>query len=305
MILVCGATGDLGGRVVRELVAGGQHVRALVRPTTDATALERTGVEVARGDLRQPDTLDVALQGVDTVVTTANAIGRLLAGPTDLSIDAVDRDGNANLVRAAERAGVRRFVFVSAAGGEGMAGSAPFAAAKVATEELLRSSSLPVVIVRPDMFQEIWAGRLGGFDAEAGRAQIFGRGRTRHRYVAVDDVAALTAHLALAPDPPAVVEVGGPEALSPREVLALYEDATGRSFRVVPVPRPVLKVAGRLLARVKPGLGSVMGMALHADTQEFGTSDAALREAGIEPRPVSDYVRQEVARLAPATGAGT
>jgi hypothetical protein len=67
----------------------------------------------------------------------------------------------------------------------------------------------------------------------------------------------------------------------------------------------VLKVASRLLARVKPGLGSVMGMALHADTQEFGTSDAPLREAGIEPRPVSDYVRQEVARLAPATGAAS
>ncbi len=191
-------------------------------------------------------------------MTTANAIGRLLAGPTDLSIDAVDRDGNANLVHAAERAGVRRFVFVSAAGGEGMARSAPFAAAKHATEELLRSSSLPAVIVRAEMFQEVLAGRLGGFDAEAGRAQIFGRGRTPHRYVAVDDVAALTAHLAVAPDPPAVVEVGGPEA----------------------------------------------GMALHGDTEEFATTDAPLREAGIEPRPVSAYVRSEVSRLVPARGAG-
>lgn len=101
MILVCGATGDLGGRVVRELVGGGHRVRALVRPATDSTALEGLGVEVVRGDLRDPASLVPALEGVDTVVTTANAIGRLLAGPTDLSIGSVDRDGNANLVRAA------------------------------------------------------------------------------------------------------------------------------------------------------------------------------------------------------------
>lgn len=124
------------------------------------------------------------------------------------------------------------------------------------------------------------------------------------REPAVDDVAALTAHLAVAPDPPAVVEVGGPEALSPREVLALYEAGTGRSLRVVPVPRPVLRVASRLLARVRPGLGSVMGMALHGDIEEFATTDAPLREAGIEPRPVSAYVRSEVSRLVPARGAG-
>ena len=105
MILVCGATGHLGGRIVQRLVEDGREVRALVRPATDATTLENLGVEIVRGDLRDPASLDAPLAGVDTVVTTANAIGRLLAGPTDLSITAVDRDGNANLVRAAERAG--------------------------------------------------------------------------------------------------------------------------------------------------------------------------------------------------------
>lgn len=297
MILVCGATGDLGGRVVRELTDAGHRVRALVRPTTDATALDNAGVEVVRGDLRDAGSLEPAVRGVDTVVTTANALGRMLAGRTDLTIRAVDQEGNAHLVGAAELAGVSRFVFLSAAGVEDMARKAPLPAAKLATEMLLGASSMRSVIVRPEMFQEVWAGRAGGFDAEAGRAQIYGRGSTPHRYVATDDVAALTAHLALAPDPPAVVELGGPDALTAREVLAVWEAETGRPFAVRRVPRPALAVASRLLARVRPELASVMAMALHADTTPFGGTDEPLREAGIEPRPLRDYVRAEVARL--------
>ena len=135
MILVCGATGDLGGRIVRLLIREGQQVRALVRPETDATRLQGDGVEVIRGDLRDPASLVPALAGIDTVVTTANAIGRILAGPTDLTIADVDGQGTQNLIRAAEQAGVGRFVFVSVAGtGEDSAHLAPLMAAKWAAE---------------------------------------------------------------------------------------------------------------------------------------------------------------------------
>lgn len=101
MILVCGATGDLGGRIARLLVSEGRRVRALVRPATDATGLEDDGIQVIRGDLRDPASLDAAMAGVDTVITTANAIGRLLAGAKDLTIAAVDGEGNKHLIRAA------------------------------------------------------------------------------------------------------------------------------------------------------------------------------------------------------------
>lgn len=295
MILVCGATGDLGGRIVHRLLGRGQRVRALVRPTTDAGTLERSGAEVVRGDLRDPASLDRATAGVDTVVTTANAIGRVLEGGTDLTIADVDRTGNENLVRAAERAGVRRFVLVSMAGVEGMAQVAPYAAAKLATEQLLEHAPMEVVIVRPDMFQELWAGKEGGIDATAGRAVLYGRGRTPHRLVAVDDVAALTTHLALAPDPPRVVEFGGPEALTQRDVVAAWEAATGRSFTVRRVPRPVLAVMRRVLARFRPGLASVMGMALYGDRHTLAGDDRPLREAGIEPRSVTTFVQEAAA----------
>jgi uncharacterized protein YbjT (DUF2867 family) len=61
MYLLVGATGLLGGRIADRLVADNLPVRALVRPRSDASALERQGIEIVRGDLREPATLDVAL----------------------------------------------------------------------------------------------------------------------------------------------------------------------------------------------------------------------------------------------------
>ena len=126
MIRIVGATGQLGGRIVQRLVEGGQEVGALVRATTDATALVDKGVSVARGDLRDAASLAQAMDGVDTVVTTAAANNA-----------AVDTAGNRTLIQAAQQAGVDRFVYVSAAGiGEEMARSGPLMAGKWQTERI-------------------------------------------------------------------------------------------------------------------------------------------------------------------------
>jgi uncharacterized protein YbjT (DUF2867 family) len=294
MILVCGATGDLGGRIVRRLVDTVQ-VRALVRPSTDATELAAAGVEVARGDLTDPASLGPALSGVQTVVTTANAIGRVLSGATDVTIPGVDGAGNLNLIRAAQDAGVARFVFVSAAGlGPQLAGMGPLPGAKWAAEQALAATTMQRVIVRPDMFQEIWLAPMTGIDAAAGRALIYGRGETPQRYVAMDDVADLVAHLTLGADPPEVVEFGGPEALTRMEVVARFEDAIGAPLKVRHVPRAALSVGRRVLSRPKPEIASLMGMALHSDTHPATWDDAPLREAGITPRPASEFITNAV-----------
>lgn len=295
MILVCGATGELGGRIVRLLVADGQKVRALVRPETDAAGLQLDGVGVVLGDLRDPATLAPALEGVDTVVTTANAISRLLAGRTDVSIAAVDGQGNQNLIHAAEEAGVRRFVLVSAAGvNEDTAHLSPLMAAKWAAEKTLRATSMEAVIVRPDMFQEVWLSPTTGIDPAAGKALIYGRGQLPQRYVAIDDVAKLCAHVAVEPDPPTIVEFGGPEALSRMEVVADFESATGTKLHVRHVPRAVMSIGHHALARIRPEIASLMGMALFSDTHPGSWDDGPLRAIGVDPRPATAFIRQSV-----------
>lgn len=279
MILVCGATGDLGGRIVRRLLVGGQRVRALVLPASDAEALLDVGVQVVRGDLREPATLGPAVAGVDTVITTANA-----------NRAAVDVAGNRNLITAALAAGVGRFVYVSAAYmGQEFARTGPLMAGKWQTEKALQASSMRHVIVRPDMFQEAWLGPPQ-FDARARTALVTGRGQTPHRYVAIDDVAALCAHLAVVPDPPEVVEFGGPEQLSPMQVVAAYEAATGTTFKVRHLPRWLLSVGHRVLPRVQPDITQGLGLELFFDTHPSAWDDTPLREAGIEPRPASEFI---------------
>lgn len=302
MILVCGATGELGGRITRLLAQQGHAVRALVRPATDATSvtgIEAAGptpIEVVRGDLRDADSLAPSLDGVDTVVTTANAIGRILAGKTDLTIAAVDGQGNRNLVDAAQRAGVERFVFVSAAGmGDEMARLAPLMAAKWATEKALRATSMQPVIVRPDMFQEVWLAPPTGIDPAAGKALIYGVGKSPARYVAIDDVAALCAYLATAADPDEVTTFGGPDELTRMQVVAAFEAATGTPLKVRHVPRPMLSIGHRVLGRIKPELASLMGMALFFDTHPAAWDDKPLRNAGITPRPPLEFIASSVA----------
>ncbi len=300
MILLCGGTGLLGSRIAQRLADRSLGFRALVRPGTDASGLERLGAGIFRGDLRDATTLPAAMAGVRTVISTANAISRVLGGTTDLTLRDVDDRGNANLVRAAEEAGVERFVFLSFPAAI-LAASTPFADAKIATEQRLRDSSMHEVIVRPEAYQEVWLSPLVQFDWPNRSVTIFGRGDAPATYVAVDDVAEAVVRLAVAPDPPRLVEFGGPEAMTRNQAADAFERALGGPIKRRHVPRAALRLGTVALRPFKPALASVMGQALRADLVETPPSDAPLRELGIEPRPVSAYISQVVA----ASGART
>jgi len=288
-ILLCGGTGALGGAVAAVLHARGVAFRALVRPTTDPVALAGLGAEIVRGDVRDRASLAAAVDGVTTVVSTVNAIGRLLGGARDLSIRDVDDRGYANLIAAAEAAGVDRFVYVSMLGDLPAVGT-PFTDAKVATERRLRASPMREVVVRPDAFQEVWLGPAGGFDIAGGKVRIYGKGRARQRHVAVRDVAEAVVQLALADDPASTVDLAGPEALSAMEAVAACERAVGHPLRTSHVPRAAMRVGRTLMRSIKPEVASIMGMALAADLADTQASDEGFRSLGIDPRPASAFI---------------
>jgi uncharacterized protein YbjT (DUF2867 family) len=265
------------------------------------SALEAIGAGVATGDLLDRASLDRACEGIRTVVCTATAIARLLGGAGGPSLREVDDKGVGNLVAAAEHAGVERFVYISYTG-VGLGLGFPLERAKTANEERLQRSSLRAVIVRPDAFQEVHLAPLGQFDIAAGKVGILGRGDTRRRWVATDDVAALVAAVALEPDPPEVIEVGGPDAVSRNEAVELVEGITGRKLKVRRMPRPLVRLAMRLLARGKPALASVFGLGLMMDLEESRCDETALSQRRIEPKSARDYLREEASRDVSASG---
>jgi uncharacterized protein YbjT (DUF2867 family) len=108
MILVVGASGSLGRRIVRGLLERGEAVRALVRSEAARELFDREGARPVVGDLRDPDSLARACRAVAAVVTTAS-----VSKTGSDSIENVDVEGNRHLIAAAKAAGVRQFVFVS------------------------------------------------------------------------------------------------------------------------------------------------------------------------------------------------
>ena len=292
MILVVGGSGDLGSRIVRRLAGSGHEVRCLVRPATSDAPLRELGVEVVRGDLTDPASFPVACGGVETVVASATAIGRVLAGARHPSLQEADEVGMASLVGAAERAGVRRFVFVSYAGVDAGLGT-PLERAKLSTESRLARSRMRRVVVRPDAFQEVHLAPLGRFDIASGKVGVIGRGETKRRWVSTEDVAALVADVAVEPDPPEIVTFGGPEALSRNECIALAEQATGRTFNVQRMPRSVARLGMRVLARPSPAMAAILGTGLMTDLLEVGWDDEPLRARGITPRSASEWIQAQ------------
>jgi uncharacterized protein YbjT (DUF2867 family) len=298
MLLLVGGTGLLGSRVAERLADRGLPVRALVRPITDSAALVRLGFEVVLGDVRDPTSLDEAMADIDTVITTCTAMSGVLAGDPTVSIAEVDDEGNANLVDAAVRARVRRFVFVSEDRHE-LEADTPFTEAKLATEARLHDAPFTSVIVRPEAFQEAWLSRSSGFDPVNGTVRIHGEGRAPVPYVAVDDVAEAIVRLATMPDPPPEAVLAGPEAMSVEALVERWTELTGRAVRVERVPRPALAIGAWILRAFRPAQASSIGILLQVDEHPSGATDQGFRALGIEPRPVSAYLR-ELARAVPA-----
>lgn len=240
MDLVVGATGVLGGEICSRLARAGGSVRALVRKTSNAErveALKSREIELAWGDLTDRASLDAACRGIHTVFSTATAILSQQEGNT---LDRVDREGQANLVDAARGAGVRRFVFISFRMGRNDV-DFPLRAAKRSTAERLKASGVPWTVIEASIFMEVWLGPHLGFDAANGRVRVLGSGDQKISWVSYRDVAAIAIAAAESPDAEnRTIAVGGPEALSPNEVVRIFEERSGRKFEVERLPESAI-----------------------------------------------------------------
>lgn len=273
MILVVGATGLLGFEVCRQLRDGRHEVRALVRAPSSGrvAALAALGAHLAQGDLKAAASLRAACKGAAVVVSTATATSRKGGGDT---IESVDRDGQLTLVRAAADAGVRRFVYVSAAPGRA---HCPFLAYKQQVEQAVRTSGMEWVILQPTAFMDVWLSPAMGWDLEKGRARLLGKGRRSLSYIDARDVAAFSVLAATQADARnRELLLGGPEALSGLDVLAICEEVTGRTFSVQRVPPALVYSASLLLRPIDTKISSLLAMG----------AAAARHDQVIDMRPV-------------------
>lgn len=291
LILVVGATGQLGLAAVKELLSQGNKVRALVRDPEAMPNFRALGAEPVVGDLTQRDTLASACQGVTEIVATANAA--IPSRPND-TFEAVERYGYRNLVGVAAEAGVRRFIYTSVPQLR-RESSSEFFRLKRETESLIQASGMDSVIFRTDVFMDVAFAMMGSAIPLRGAtaatvlrpfafaknhyqrnkdsidrkhvAQIPGDGTVRHAFICVDDVARFLAAAAVG-GPSGVHTLGGPDAITYLDVVKVFEKVMGTNLRVKKTPAVVFRILSQVLRPFNPAAANIMFINLIGATEE-------------------------------------
>jgi NADH dehydrogenase len=292
MILVTGATGTVGQALLPKLLERGDDVRVLVR---DPRGLGRMRVEVriALGDLTEladPRVLRTALRGVDTVIHLAAAIRDQPAAP----VEELNGLATNRLLRAAEAAGLERFVFFSAIGATEFQRTR-FFRAKALAERAVRASELATTVFAPSIVYsqtDPWVTiqrRLALLPA----IPISGEGDAAFQPIWAQDVArCVLADLERDGGGSHRHELAGPQTLSYDEIARLIARASGRE-------RPLLHLPLGLVHYGLAGLRRIVGDAAFATWEEAelmevpmvsARGDADVRALGIEPRPMEQVL---------------
>jgi uncharacterized protein YbjT (DUF2867 family) len=245
--LVTGSTGFVGGHVVHALRAHDRPVRCLVRDTRRAARLAGWGCELVEGDVTDPASLGVALEGCRAVVHLV-AIRR--GKPADF--ERLMAQATRDLVAAAAAAGVERLVYVSAAGtSERTAALVPYFRAKWESEQAVIGSGLEYVILRPSF---VFAGDGGALPTFLRQVRylpvtpVIGAGRNRIQPIWADDLAAYVAAVLERPEAAnRIFELGGPDVVSWNEFYARIAKVLGKRRVRVNLPSGLMRAGAGLI----------------------------------------------------------
>ncbi len=229
MILVAGGTGRLGSLLVSRLAARGLDVAVLTRQAERAGHL-RDIAEVVVGDVRNRDSLDAAMSGVVIVVSAVQGF----AGPGRVTPATVDRNGNINLIDAAEAAGAD--MVMASVVGASAASPMDLFRAKHDAEQYLQASEVDWTIVRATAFVELWAEIMA-------KHLVFGRGANPINFVSVHDVVATVEQAVVDPSHRGqILQVGGPQDITCNDLMAMLQGIRGDHAKVRHIPRWALHV---------------------------------------------------------------
>jgi len=292
-VLVLGATGTLGRQIARRAIDAGHQVRCMVRAPRRASFLQEWGCELTRGNLLQPDSLDYALEGVDAVIDAATS------RPNDpKSIYETDWDGKLNLLRACERAEVKRFVFLSLLGAH-QHRKVPLMDIKACTENLLEDSDFDYTILQGAAFMQGVVSQFAIPVLESQTVWVSGS-PTAIAYMNTQDMARFAV---AALERPETVRgsfpVVGSKAWNTGELVQLCERCSGKAARVFRVPpflikllegatsffEPAVNVAERLAFAEVSGGGQELNAPMQPSYSAFGL-DAS------ETTDMESYIRE-------------
>jgi NADH dehydrogenase len=308
VILLTGATGLVGRSLLGRLADGPEPVRCLVRDPRRLGA-ERVRVQIALGDLADPDSFRNAMRGVDVVIHLAAAIRDQPQG----SIEELAGIATWRLVDAAQRADVGRFVFFSALGASTQSRSR-FLRAKALAEEAVRAAPIDSIIFAPSLIYapgDPFLSLLAGFARIPGVMPLSGQGRAAYQPIWVQDVADCVVAALARTDKPVDgsrsvrYELAGPQTLTHEQIVRIVLGSLGKRRAILHVPTPIVARSLRVLSAVAGSHAfatwdeaELMEVPL---VSALGTRD--VEALGVTPREMSDVLgtaRVELAKKASA-----
>lgn len=274
MILVTGANGFIGKRLVQALVTSGRSVRCLVRTPGAATFPE--SAEVVTGDLLMPLSLRPALEGIDTAYYLVHSMAGGRAG-----FERRDRDAARNFVTAAEKAGVRRVIYLGGLGETGD-GLSEHLKSRLEVADIIRSGSFATTFLRAAVI--IGAGGAS-FELVRGlvsRLPVMITPRwvsTRSQPIAVNDVIAyLTGCLDDERTAGRTFDIGGPDIISYRDMMLRFAAIQGKQLWIIPVPVLTPKLSSYWVALFSPVPPSVSMPLIEGLANEVICRENSIRE---------------------------
>jgi uncharacterized protein YbjT (DUF2867 family) len=282
VILLTGATGVVGSALVPELLAAGKEVRCLVREPR-RLGPSRVRVQLSLADLADPRGLRHAVRGADTVVHLAAAIRD--QPPTRL--EEINALGTYRLLRAAEAAGVRRFIFFSAIGAT-LHQRTRFFRSKALAEDYVESAGMETTVIAPSIVydrDDPWMTTMRRL-ALLPVMPISGAGGAAFEPVWARDVARAT--LAAIDAPPGRYELAGPQRLTYDQLARLIAESTGRPRRLLHVPLPFVRSGLIWLRRLfgERAFATWEEAELMEVPMVSATGTTDIKRLGVEPEPM-------------------
>ncbi len=230
MFLVTGATGGLGRRIVRLLRERNLPVRAFTRLSSHYAELEHRGADILIGDLRQPQDIHRACQGVQYVISAHGSNER--SG----GAEAIDYRANITLIDEAKAAGVQHFVFISVLGADRGYEDAPVFKAKREVEKHLQASGLNYTILRPSGLASNLLPLAERFQ-QTGIYLLIGDPQNRSSIVSTDDLAKIAIESVYVLEARnQIFAVGGPEILKREDIPRIFSRVVNREAFILNPP---------------------------------------------------------------------
>ena len=291
-ILITGATGYIGGRLLAEFERRGTPVRCLARNPGALGPRVAASTEVVGGDVLDPASLGPALEGIDTAYYLVHSMG----APADFA--GLDRDGARHFAEAARAAGVRRIVYVGGLGDAADDLSAHLRS-RHETGDVLRAAGVEVVEFRASIV--IGSGSLSYEMVRAltERLPVMVCPRwvaIQAQPIAIEDLLAyLIAALDLPPGPSRIYEIGGPDIVSYGDIMREYARQRGLRRLMIPVPLLTPHLSSLWLALVTP-LYARVGRKLIASIRNATVvrDTRALADFAVRPRGLREAIARSI-----------